>query len=111
LATTNAPSSSPRKVRTLAISQLPPTFILTWLPTWPDMATDGSLRQAREKFLGVHADLRARSGDLEHLADDRRGPLGTGLGAGLRSFSSLKLDSARRNCAGSVGRSWVPHSC
>ena len=30
-------------MRTLAISQLVPTIILTWLPTWPDMATDGSL--------------------------------------------------------------------
>ena len=29
-------------VRTLAISQLLPTTVLIWLPTWPDMATDGS---------------------------------------------------------------------
>ena len=34
--------SPARSVRTLAISQLLPTIILTWLPTWPDMATDGS---------------------------------------------------------------------
>ena len=38
-----SPSSPARSVRTLAISQLLPTFILTWLPTWPAMAIDGSL--------------------------------------------------------------------
>ena len=37
-----APSSPAHRVRTLAISQLAPTFILIWLPTWPDMAIDGS---------------------------------------------------------------------
>jgi len=39
---TTAPSSPAHKVRTLATSQLLPTFILIWLPTWPDMAIDAS---------------------------------------------------------------------
>ncbi len=37
-----SPSAPSQRVRTLAISQLLPTTILTWLPTCPDIATAGS---------------------------------------------------------------------
>ena len=63
----------PRSVRTLAISQLLPTTILIWLPTWPDMATDGSLCDCSAVSAGgVEADLRARAGDFDDLADAPR---------------------------------------
>ena len=67
-------AGSPRIVRTLAMSQFSPTVILTWLPTWPDMAIDGSLWDwSAIQRGGVHANLRTRTGDFHDLADRGEG--------------------------------------
>ena len=65
-------------VRTLAISQLVPTIILTWLPTWPDKATDGSECDWK---LASAAESR-RTCDPEP-AISTTWPIGASLAAGL----------------------------
>ena len=62
--------------------------ILTWLPTWPDMATDGSLCVLKRVERGrVQADLRAGAGDLDDLADRAEAPARAAL-TGARRHSS-----------------------
>ncbi len=55
---TTSPSAPSQSVRTLAISQLLPTAILTWLPTWPDMATAGSECDCREASIAPSMRIR-----------------------------------------------------
>ena len=61
-----------------------PTIILTWLPTCPDMATDGSAWLGQHlQPLEVHPDPRAGAGDFQHPADRRDGCLSGRGGRGL----------------------------
>jgi hypothetical protein len=91
-----SPSSLARIVRTLAISQLLPTVILTWLPTCPDIATDGSL--CDWNAASVAPSMRIWEPEP---AISTTSPMGDSFSAeaafGAAAVSSLKLLTSLRN--------------